>query len=198
MTHLPGVLGELAEVLGKDTALAIAREHGGTQVHVPLQPEPDHWLSQLIGQPEATAVAAALACRMGLRINVPFRPIGFSDRGEQAGGTGSTVLDEIAEIIGQQATFALTEEFMGEVVYVPQEPAIEPRIAKAIGEDCANRFCETFWRTYINFPSRVVIERRVADLAEQGLTKREIASRLNIRQARVFSILRAQREGVPS
>ena len=114
--------------------------------------------------------------------------------GAAASSTGSQVLDDLAEVIGEEAAFALAAEFMGERVYIPKNPDNEPRISEAIGDDLARRLCDRFYRTIIPFPSKVVIERRVVQLAEQGLPKREIARRLKIRQARVFAILARKRE----
>lgn len=108
-------------------------------------------------------------------------------------GTGSRVLDDIAMVIGEEATFALAAEFMGERVYVPKDPAAEPRISAVIGDEKANAFCNSYFRLIITFPSKVVIERQVIQLSEQGVTKREIARRLKIRQARVFAILARHR-----
>lgn len=202
--HLPGLLGEIAKIKGEEVALEFAREHGGTQVTIPIEPEPDHWLSSLIGHSEATAVAAALACRVGLRVNVAFAPIGTRQLASKtdastckhtSSSTGSLILDDIAEVLGEQATFALAEEFIGETIYIPQRPEAQPRIAEAIGQHLAWKLCDAFWRTYIPFPATVVIERRVLDLCEQGMKKREIARRLKIKQARVFRILQRWRAG---
>lgn len=109
-------------------------------------------------------------------------------------GTGSRVLDEVAEVIGVEATFALAEEFMGERVYIPKDPGNEPRIAETIGADQARKLCDVLWRTIVPFPVKVVIERRAIELAGQGLTKQEIARRLKISQSRVFAILKRQQE----
>lgn len=110
-----------------------------------------------------------------------------------ASSTGSTVLDDLAEVIGEEAAFALAAEFMGERVYIPKNPEVEPRIEHAIGPENAALLCDAFWRTIIAMPTKVVIERKVVVLAAQGVTKREIARRLKIRQARVFAILQRQR-----
>jgi len=117
----------------------------------------------------------------------------FSRSGQ---GTGSRILDDLAEVIGEEAAFALAWEFRGERVYVPKDPALEPRIAEAIGEDNARRFCETFWRTLMSFPTKVIIERKVMELASANppVPKREIARRLKIREARVYAILARQRD----
>lgn len=108
-------------------------------------------------------------------------------------GTGSTVLDDLAGVIGEEAALALAAEFMGERVYIPKDPEVEPRIAGAIGAELALKMCDVFWRTYIPFPSKVVIERQVMRLCDEGVTKREIARRLKIREARVFAILARHR-----
>lgn len=96
-------------------------------------------------------------------------------------------------VIGEEAAFALAAEFMGERVYVPVDHTAEPRIAATIGSEKAAAFCDSYFRLIITFPSKVVIERMVIQLAEQGVKKREIARQLKIRQARVFAILARHR-----
>ncbi|WP_288804173.1 hypothetical protein [uncultured Novosphingobium sp.] len=195
MPHLPTMLATIAEVVGEEAALNIAEAHGGTEVHIPLTPDPDHWLSELIGQPEAAVVAAALAMQVGLRVKIPFRPTDTPDTASlsNAGGMGSCVLDEIAEVIGSDATLALAAEFMGERTYIPKNYTIQPRIAAAIGVAKAKELCNVFYRICIQFPPSVVIHRLVMDFAERGMTKREIAKRLSIREKRVYDILRLHR-----
>lgn len=191
--HLPGVLAQIADVVGYDVAMSIAADHGGTQVHFPAVPGPEHWLSQLIGESEAASFTKRLTASFGLQIEIPFRPIAVHENDK--GGLGSEVLDDLAQVIGEQAAFGLAEEFRGERLYVPKSHDLQPRIAKAIGADQAKRFCEAFWRTVVAIPLNVVIARRVLDLAGQGVTKSEIARRVGIRQARVFAIVRRGREG---
>ena len=108
--------------------------------------------------------------------------------------TGSQVLDDLAEVIGEEAAFALAAEFMGERVYIPLAAEKEPRIDEAIGADLAGQVRDIYHGLVLSFPSRPVIERRVCQLAAQGVTKREIARRLKIRQARVFAILARARD----
>ena len=40
---------EVADVIGVEGVLALQREKGGTEISLPAQPGPDHWLSQLLG-----------------------------------------------------------------------------------------------------------------------------------------------------
>lgn len=76
---LPGVLGEIAELVGEDAARAIARARGGTQVYFPPEPASDHWLSRLIGREKALAVCDHLTCGVGgMRIDLPLGPRGHA------------------------------------------------------------------------------------------------------------------------
>lgn len=110
--------------------------------------------------------------------------------------TGSTVLDEIAAVIGPKAALDFAVEFRGERVYIPQNPAREPRIAEAIGEELARKLCDTMFRTIVRVPMRAVLEHKVKQLADEGkMTRREIARHLRIREGRVYEILeRARKE----
>lgn len=109
--------------------------------------------------------------------------------------TGSAVLDEIAAVIGPQAALDFAVEFRGERVYIPQNPAREPRIAQAIGEELARKLCDTMFRTIVRVPMRAPLEHKVKQLAAEGWTRREIARHLRIREGRVYEILeRARKE----
>ncbi|MCO5059659.1 MAG: hypothetical protein M9905_17615 [Rhizobiaceae bacterium] len=46
---LPGILGEIAEVAGKEAAWAIWKTRGGTRIGFPAKPDADHWLVRLLG-----------------------------------------------------------------------------------------------------------------------------------------------------
>ena len=61
MAELPGVVGELAELLGVDKALALVEAYGGVQLYVPQTMTADHRLVKMIG-PEA---AGKLSDRYG-------------------------------------------------------------------------------------------------------------------------------------
>ena len=111
-------------------------------------------------------------------------------------GTGSRVLDDLAEVIGEEAAFALAWEFRGLNLYVPKDPSIEPGIAKAIGSDLAGRFCDAFWRTTIYLPMREVTRRRVWFMAmSKGMNRREIARELRIAERQVYRMLESGEPG---
>jgi len=75
MTALPGVLQEIAEVVGEEAALEIAAARGGTQVYIPPVPPSDHWLCKLIGVELARLLADKLTMGIkGLRLELPLGP----------------------------------------------------------------------------------------------------------------------------
>lgn len=104
-------------------------------------------------------------------------------------GTGSRVLDDLAEVIGLDAACALAFRFRGLRLYVPKNPAGDPRIAEAIGDELAARLCDAFYRTTIPMPAREVERRMVHRLAGEGLTRQAIAERLHITERQVYRLL---------
>jgi hypothetical protein len=109
-------------------------------------------------------------------------------------GTGSRVLDELADVIGEDAAYRFAEEFIGQQVYIPKSPEGQPRIAAAIGPELAGKLCDVFGKTTVAIPMAILVKRRVVELAAQGMTKQEIARTLCIRQSRVFAILKRKKE----
>lgn len=72
---LPGILAEIADVAGEDAAITIARAMGGAQVYIPPVPGPDHWLTRLVGQERAGAIAERLTAGLiGRRVTLPLGP----------------------------------------------------------------------------------------------------------------------------
>lgn len=104
-------------------------------------------------------------------------------------GTGSAVLDYVAEVIGEAAAIALAWEFRGEKFYVPIDHTNEPRFAATIGEEQAARLCSAFWRLTFELPFREAARRRVIELNREGFTRREIARALRISERQVYRLL---------
>lgn len=78
---LPGILGEIAEVIGKDAAYKIVAHCGGTRASFPAKVDADHWLSQLLGPETANqlchhfAVSSPDETVAGLRhVVIPLGP----------------------------------------------------------------------------------------------------------------------------
>jgi hypothetical protein len=79
--YLPGILSEIAAIIGEDSALLIAREKGGGRCTFPAVPGRDHWLSNLIGFDKAThlckefSIGVADSERLrGIYVEVPLGP----------------------------------------------------------------------------------------------------------------------------
>lgn len=105
--------------------------------------------------------------------------------------TGSEILDDLAEVIGVEAAFALAWEFRGLRLYVPKDPKVEPGIAAAIGEDRAGQFCRVFGGTTVTFPMREVNRRKVHHLRYvKGLTHHKIAREMRISERQVYHLLK--------
>lgn len=81
MNKLPGILSQIADIAGEDAALAVAAARGGTQIYIPPEPGRDHWLSRLVGQQAAAAIADKLTCGVGgMRVDLPLGPKGAAAR----------------------------------------------------------------------------------------------------------------------
>ncbi|MBD3728741.1 MAG: hypothetical protein IE933_03465 [Sphingomonadales bacterium] len=104
-------------------------------------------------------------------------------------GTGSRILDELAEVIGEQAALDLAWAFRGIMLYIPKNPETVPGIAAAIGDEAAAKLCDTFWRMPIYMPFGEALARKVRAMDEAGTTRREIAMALGIAERRVYRIL---------
>lgn len=61
MSSLPGLLGDIADIVGPEIALEIARQRGGTRVSIPASAEPDHWLTELVGPEIAEQICKGLS-----------------------------------------------------------------------------------------------------------------------------------------
>lgn len=48
-SKLPGILANIADVIGEDGALALAAASGGTRIHIPARVRSDHWLARTVG-----------------------------------------------------------------------------------------------------------------------------------------------------
>lgn len=78
-SDLPVLLTEIAFVLGRAKALLIAAYLGGARVHLPFRPEPSNRIAQVVGQEDATRLAAALLSSKGLELEIPRGPLNFAN-----------------------------------------------------------------------------------------------------------------------
>ena len=61
MSTLPGLLGDIADLVGPEIALEIARHRGGTRIDLPATAQPGHWLTALVGFDAADKICRGLA-----------------------------------------------------------------------------------------------------------------------------------------
>jgi AraC-like DNA-binding protein len=81
--YLPGILSEIAAIVGEGNALAIAKEQGGTRCSFPAEPGRDHWLSKLIGHDKAKKLCREMCLGTadsdrlrGIYVDIPLGPTG--------------------------------------------------------------------------------------------------------------------------
>ena len=87
---LPGLLGELEAVAGREAALKVAKAVGGTRVSFPFDVSEDHWLAQLVGMEAAQAICGHFRTtgaggeRYGARhVFVPRGPYRYHTQGRE-------------------------------------------------------------------------------------------------------------------
>lgn len=105
---LPGVLGEIADLVGVGPAVAVADMVGGTRAYIARKPSSDNWLVRAVGAECAAVIADHFATgRTGVELEFPVGPSGSYNRERRqrarrmadlaAEGAGST---EIARQVG--------------------------------------------------------------------------------------------------
>ncbi len=81
LEKFPGILGEIAEAVGEEAALAVAEARGGTLGYFPgvltLREgrSENNWLIEAVGIEAAIKIAAACSPSRGVLIDVPLGPL---------------------------------------------------------------------------------------------------------------------------
>jgi hypothetical protein len=86
---LPGILQEIADLVGEQAALAVASHAGGVRIYFPAHAEDGHWLVRCVGREAADKICAhfAVDARRGQRVEIPLH----------VGGTYRQLIRAIAE-----------------------------------------------------------------------------------------------------
>ena len=71
---LPVLLSDFADVVGVESALAIARAKGGQRVSIPANPGDSHWLVKAIGREKAFQLCQAFVPSPGIEVDIPSGP----------------------------------------------------------------------------------------------------------------------------
>jgi len=66
--QLPGVLQEIASLIGPENAVKLAQTYGGVRLYVPKRMKPDHPLAELVGFENACALSTAFGGLANLSI----------------------------------------------------------------------------------------------------------------------------------
>lgn len=80
---LPGILADIAALVGEDAALLVARAGGGRRVYIPKSAylKPGHWLVDAVGMDKASVIADAIG---GGELDMPQGPVGSRARTHEA------------------------------------------------------------------------------------------------------------------
>lgn len=95
------------------------------------------------------------------------------------------ILDDIAQVIGFNATLRMLAIFGGSRIYIPETIPAHHVIARTIGPDLARALAERFAREQLEIPAAetfVLLQRirRVAGLLRAGIDPRDIAGIIGI------------------
>lgn len=86
MSALPGILGEIADLVGEEAAIMVADMKGGQTVWLPYELPEDHWLIEAIGLDRALKVNKHFRTHnadergLTLRLTIPLGPAGVMRR----------------------------------------------------------------------------------------------------------------------
>lgn len=109
--------------------------------------------------------------------------------------TWPTVLAELADLIGEEATLALARAEGGlDRIYIPQEPKPDHPWAAVLGPELWARVVSARGGERVDLPRGEHIRLKkveILELAEEGLSNREIARRVGTTERHVRRILGA-------
>lgn len=107
--------------------------------------------------------------------------------------TWPAMLDELAELIGEELTLELAQAEGGlDQTYIPREPTEGHPWARVIGAEAFAKVVKVWGGEKVALPRGSFIRLRkveILDLAEQGLSNREIARRANVTERHVRRVL---------
>lgn len=106
---------------------------------------------------------------------------------------GTETLRRLAELIGRELTLKLVYECGGIGIYIPREPRASHAWARSIGPEAWAKVVAAFGGDRIDLPVGRYMYRlakqEIIELAEQGISHREIASRVRTSERYVRRVL---------
>ena len=109
--------------------------------------------------------------------------------------TGSSVLDQIAAVIGEQEALALSARYRGLYIYVKKTYDDDDEMTGVIGAEAAQKLASYFGGARWAIPVKPGIRWGVLRLAAHGtLSRYEIADTLRVSERTVYRILAEPRD----
>lgn len=104
-----------------------------------------------------------------------------------------SILANIADAIGGDATDRLVEDFAGTRLYVPQAPGPDDPISRSIGLSAAQKLAQIYGGDRMDVPNPVNRRNEIVALRATGLSIEAIARQLHCTTRRVYQVLAESR-----
>lgn len=110
------------------------------------------------------------------------------------GSKARAVAEDLAVVIGAEATRRLMAAFAGREIWVPKKASGHHPIAVAIGDEKAALLCDYYREVRLDFPVSQAKRRRILDLSAAGLSNGLIAAELLVSERFVRKVLAEYRQ----
>ncbi|MGH8012834.1 MAG: helix-turn-helix domain-containing protein [Candidatus Binataceae bacterium] len=111
------------------------------------------------------------------------------------GNMRSSMLRELADLIGEEAALKLVAAFAGTRLYIPHLPQADEVLAQTIGVEAARKLAAAYGGDRVDVPNPTPRRLRIVELRSSGLSVDAIARALGCTRRRVFQVLAEVREG---
>lgn len=106
------------------------------------------------------------------------------------------LLDQFAEVIGEDAAVKISAHFGGRQLYVPRKPpSTTSPLVEAIGEIAAHKLAKRFGGLSYAIPLTAGKRARIEQLLGEGATVREVADELGCTERYVYKVQAELHEG---
>jgi hypothetical protein len=101
----------------------------------------------------------------------------------------SSMLDDLANEIGMDATARLVDIFGGTRLYIPHSPDEDDLLTASLGPEAARKLARVYGGDRIEVPNPTPRRKRIIELRETGCSVDAIARKLGCTRRRVFQVL---------
>jgi len=104
-------------------------------------------------------------------------------------------MEELMQLLGQEAAFAVMTRFGGVKLYIPQKPEDAHPLADLLGREVLCRLCQALGGTYLEVPRnqarlRQLQRQRIHQLRAERLTQAQIARKMGCTERWVRQVLK--------